>query len=215
MIFLFSQTTLLIMSANESESIDNGSIDNGSIDNGSIDNGSIDNSNESYENSENSDNNNTPSNPPNNFEYTRRVNVSLILFPSELTLNNMEDVIVEKLVKTYENVCYDNMFIKEILNIIPIDNGKIGSHGEVNYTVQFDAKVLCPQPNDIILGTIQKIITTGLFVQYDVLRCFVKRQCFDSETWNNLKQNHPMKVQLSTFRFQNFHRSISCVGEAF
>ena len=95
---------------------------------------------------------------------------------------------------------------------MPISNGKIGSSGEVNYVVEFDAKVLCPREGDIMMGTIQKIITTGLFVQHDVLRCFVKRQCFESQEWNELKQNNPMKVKLDTFRFQNFHNSISCVG---
>ena len=150
----------------------------------------------------------------NSFEHIKEIKVTLTLFPPELTIKDIEKVIVNKLVNTYENVCYDDMFIKEITNISPIQNGKVGQHGEVNYVVKFEARVLSPQQNDVISGTIQKIIASGIFVRYDSLRCFVKKQCFDTPTWNSLKINNTVKVQLKTFRFQNFNRTLSCVGEA-
>ena len=150
---------------------------------------------------------------PNNFKYTKEIEVILTLFPSELTSENIHKTIVRKLVNTYEKKCYDNMYIEEIINIFPVVNGKVGSNGEVNYKVKFEALTDCPAQNDIMYGHIQKIITTGVFIQHGSLRCFVKKQCFDSKEWNNLKQGDEMTVRLQSFRFQNFHGTLSCVGE--
>jgi len=150
---------------------------------------------------------------PNDFKYNREIEVILTLFPSELTSEDIYKTIVRKLVNSYEKMCYDNMFIEEITNIFPIVNGKVGSNGEVNYKVKFEATVLRPMQNDIMTGHIQKIITTGVFIQYRALRCFVKKQCFDPKEWNNLKQNDNLTVRLHSFRFQNFHGTLSCVGE--
>ena len=150
---------------------------------------------------------------PNNFKCTKEIEVTLTLFPSELTHDNIHKTIVSKLVNTYEKKCYDDMYIEEITNIFPIVNGKVGSHGEVNYKIKFEATILCPTQNDIMTGHIQKIIATGLFIQHGPLRCFIKKQCFDSNEWNNLKQNDILTVRLHSFRFQNFHGTLSCVGE--
>lgn len=150
---------------------------------------------------------------PNDFEKETNIKIILTLLPSELSNDSMEKVIVEKLVNTLEGVCYDNVFIKEITNINPIKNGKIGTNGEVNFLIEFSAKVLSPKENDLMTGKIQKIITAGLFVEYDVLRCFVKRQCFDPQEWNKLSLNKPLTVALKTFRFQNYSKSLSCVGD--
>jgi DNA-directed RNA polymerase subunit E'/Rpb7 len=151
---------------------------------------------------------------PNDFEKETKIKVILTLLPSELSNESMEKVIVEKLVNTLEGVCYDNVFIKEITNIDPIRNGKIGTNGEVNFLVEFCARVLSPKENDLMTGKIQKIITAGVFIEYDVLRCFVKRQCFDPQEWNSLSINKTLTIVLKTFRFQNYSKSLSCVGEA-
>ena len=151
---------------------------------------------------------------PNDFEKETKIKVILTILPSELSNGSMEKVIVEKLVGTLQGVCYDNVFIKEITNICPVKNGKIGTNGEVNFIVEFSANVLSPRENDLMTGKIQKIITAGVFIEYDILRCFVKRQCFDQKEWNNLCVNDTLTIVLKTFRFQNYSKSLSCVGEA-
>lgn len=151
---------------------------------------------------------------PNDFERETKIKVILTVLPAELSNESMEKVIVEKLVNTLQGVCYDNVFIKEIISIDPVRNGKIGTNGEVNFVIEFCAKVLAPKENDLMTGKIQKMITAGLFVEYDVLRCFVKRQCFDQKEWNNLSINDSLTIVLKTFRFQNYSKSLSCVGEA-
>ena len=151
---------------------------------------------------------------PNDFETETKIKVILTVLPSELSQQSIEKVIVEKLVTTLQGVCYDNVFIKEIINIDPVKNGKIGTNGEVNFVVEFTARVLSPKENNLMTGKIQKMITAGLFVEYDVLRCFVKRQCFDQKEWNSLCLNDTLTVVLKTFRFQNYSKSLSCVGEA-
>ena len=151
---------------------------------------------------------------PNDFETERKIKVILTVLPSELSHQSIEKVIVEKLVTTLQGVCYDDVFVKEIIGIDPVKNGKIGTNGEVNFIVEFTAKVLSPKENDLMTGKIQKIITAGLFVEYDVLRCFVKRQCFDQKEWNDLSLNDTITVALKTFRFQNYSKTLSCVGEA-
>lgn len=151
----------------------------------------------------------------NNFSQQKKLKVTLMVLPSELSShdNNIEKTIVQKLVGSMQNICYDNCFIKEITGISPINNGKVAASGEVYYDVEFDAIVLKPEVDDIMTGYVQKCISSGVFVQYDVLRCFVKRQCFTQKEWSSLQLNNILTVQLKTFRFQNYSKTLSCVGE--
>lgn len=151
----------------------------------------------------------------NDFSHKRNLKVTLMVLPSELSSNNnnIEKTIVQKLVNSMQNICYDNCFIKEIVGISPINNGKVAPSGEVYYDVEFEAIVLTPKVDDIMAGFVQKYISSGVFVQYDVLRCFIKRQCFTQKEWNSLQLNNNLTVRLKTFRFQNYSKTLSCVGE--
>lgn len=143
----------------------------------------------------------------------KRMKITLTLLPSELSNHNMEEAIVKKLVDSLQDKCYDNYFVKEITNIFPVKHGRIGDRGEVDYQVEFEARVLKIEVDDIVTGFVQKIISNGIFVEYEMLRCFVKRQFFTQEEWDDLRLNHPMTVQLKTFRYVDFNKNLSCVGE--
>ena len=143
----------------------------------------------------------------------KEIEVTLTIFPFELTSQDIQKTIVQKLINTYEKKSHENMFIEEIIKIFPLENGKVGSQGEVNYNVKFEASVLMPNINDTMIGHIQKIIGSGIFVQKGPLRCFVKKQCFEPKDWLNLKLNQEIQVTLHSFRFQNFNSTINCVGE--
>jgi hypothetical protein len=62
-----------------------------------------------------------------------------------------------------------------------------------------------------MIGRVQKIISSGIFVKNDPFRCFIARQIIPEEMWDNIKLSNEMSIRLKEFRYND--NEIMCVGE--
>lgn len=136
----------------------------------------------------------------------------ITLKPAELkSTREMQPILIEKLIKNVVNSCIEKCYVCDVTEVDPIENGKIGGHGEVDYIVNYKAKVFEPLEGQTLTGNIQKIIGNGAFVVQSPFRCFIAKQFFDEVQWEKLAINEPLEVILREFRF-NKHE-IMCIAE--
>ena len=144
-------------------------------------------------------------------ETTKVLKTLITLKPSELkTTQEMQDFLLEKLIETVVNTCRDDCYVCDVIEVEPIGNGKIGTRGEVDYIIHYKAQVVEPKVGQKLTGNIQKIIGNGIFVVQKPFRCFIAKQFFEEEEWDNLAINEPLTVELQEFRFNK--SDIMCIA---
>ena len=126
-----------------------------------------------------------------------------------LGANNIEELIIKKLLETVKNKCLEDLgFVTDVESVEKIEQGEIiQNNGSVKFKVTFIANMIEPKIGEIIEGTVVSIIQDGIFIQNIPFEIFVPNHYLKDVPYENDK----ISVKLIHYQIKDDH--INCIGE--
>ena len=129
---------------------------------------------------------------------SKKVNLSY----SEIN-ENLEDILLKKLVKLYEGKCHkEGYFKKNSIKIIQYSTGYIKRNDVVDFTVLFDVEICYPVENQKLNVIVKNITKAGIRATLindddDPLVVFIMRDHYNkSDYFNQLEVNNKINVNI-------------------
>ena len=147
-----------------------------------------------------------------NIEITEKIRLQ----PNELD-GNLNEHILDNLVKKYQGKCIKEGYIVKIVKIIDRSLGEVSLvdfDSNVNYVVKFMANISNPKENEVIKDCLVTLVNSiGIFAEKDFLTIIVTSNNLEKGYEKKYKSGDKLNISVNKIKFELNDKKIRVLGK--